>query len=460
MSIRLAKSMGKNHISRWTLGSIALSTFWYVSLFPGRFGSDPVQSVLLMKRGESTDWWTALFFWFLKITTFNGHSIWLASLISIVSLYLCVYFFIFSLPSKSEDLQKTLFIICATPIFGNFGVNVNHDVFFTSGVLLALGLSLRHIYDPHKMPKFSVLGFAIILLLNSKTGYAIIVLFLIFLALTRVKIITVIGCGLFAVAVFLISSLGITKSTVPIHFLPAIADLKCVTQHPEARITNQEWQYLSTIADVEAWKLPKTCSSMDIAIGGIRSKKLDDLNSKDFVLNYVKIATRNPAIVIQAHLQRSAPALPPPFFQGPENQVDTNIQNPVGLNTNIALQQGPSVLHPSIDYPDFKVQNGFLKVLESVALFFSFIINQASWFWGWGGLWLWPIILYLIFQLNVRKARSLFILTYPLLANHFFLVLVGPIPAPRYVMSTILTGCILSILLILRLLEITNRKGN
>lgn len=297
MSIKLAKSMKRIRISRWNSGSILLATFWYVSLFPGRFGSDPAQSVLLMKQGESTDWWTALFFWFLKISTFNGHSIWLASLISIVSLYLCIYFFIFSLPGKSETLQKTLFIICATPIFGNFGVNVNHDVFFTSGVLLVLGLSLRHIYDPQKTPRYSVFGFAIILLLNARTGYVIIVLFLIYLALTRVKIIIVLGCGLFAVAVFLISSLGIIKSTVPIHFLPALADLKCVTQHPQARITNQEWRYLSGIADVEAWKLPKTCSSMDIAIGGIRSKKLDYLNSKDFVINYLKIATRNPAIV-------------------------------------------------------------------------------------------------------------------------------------------------------------------
>lgn len=454
----MTKFNKKFDISRWTWGSIGAALLWYISLFPGRIGSDPVQAVLLMKQGNSTDWWTAIFFWFLKISTFNGQSIWLASLISITVLYIAVYFFIFSLPIKSEILNKTLFIICVTPIFGNFGVNINHDVFFSSGVLLILGISLRRFYAPDSSPNYLMCGSAIILLLNAKTGYVIIIAFLIYLFLTHFNKIAVICCGLLAAVAFLISSLGVSKSTVPIHFLPALADLKCVTQHPEARITDQEWQYLGSIAEINDWKVPKTCSNMDIAIESIRSKKLDTLNAQDFIINYFSIVTRNPAIVIQAHLQRSSQALPPPFFQGPENQVDRNIQNPVGLNTNIALQQGPSVLHPSIDYAEFKIQNGFLKTLESIALLPSFLVNQASWFWGWGGLWFWPIFLYLIFPLQLRKPMKLLHLTYPLLANHLFLVLVGPIPAPRYVMSTILTGCIMSILLIFHVLETTKRK--
>ena len=198
---------------------------------------------------------------------------------------------------------------------------------------------------------------------------------------------------------------------------------------------------------------------MDIAIGELRSKKLEVLNNREFFTNYLSIATKNPSIVIQAHLQRSSQALPPPFFQGPENQVDRNIQNPVGLNTNIALQLGPSVLHPSIDYPDFKIKNDFLKWFESLALFFSFLINQASWFWGWGGLWLWPVFIYFVFPMQVRTPRRLFALTYPLALNHFQLIMVGPIPAPRYVMSTILTGYILSILLIIQLLKVTKKRG-
>jgi hypothetical protein len=197
---------------------------------------------------------------------------------------------------------------------------------------------------------------------------------------------------------------------------------------------------------------------MDIANGELRSKKLEALHPLEFFKTYLSIATKNPAIVIEAHLQRSSIALPPPFFQGPQNQVDRNIDNPIGLNTNIALQLGPEVLHPSIDYPPLKIDNNYLKLLESFALLGSFLVNQASWFWGWGGLWLWPIFIYLLFKVKERRPLEFIKLTYPIIVTHAVLIAVGPIPAPRYVMSTILIGNILLLFLLSELFEKT--KGN
>jgi hypothetical protein len=187
---------------------------------------------------------------------------------------------------------------------------------------------------------------------------------------------------------------------------------------------------------------------MDIAITEIRSKKIDSLEAKVFIKNYFSIASKNPAIVIEAHLQRSSVALPPPFFQGPENQVDQDINNPVGLNTNTALQLGPMVLHPSIDDENLKIYNPVLKILESIALLPSFAINQASWFWGWGGLWLWPIYFYLMIRLRQRSLKRIAGITYPIIVTNVLLVLVGPIPAPRYVMTTILIGNVTALFLI------------
>ena len=82
--------------NKWVTGSILVTFFWYVSLFPGRIGSDPVKAILLMRQGASTDWWTAQYFWVLKLTSINGESIWLASLISLIVLYACTSYFIFS----------------------------------------------------------------------------------------------------------------------------------------------------------------------------------------------------------------------------------------------------------------------------------------------------------------------------------------------------------------------------
>ena len=447
----------KSSQSKWLVASAGASLAWYICLFPGRIGSDPVQSVIMMRNGESTDWWTAIYFWFLRLTTFFGQSIWFASLVSLVIIYLSMIYFLFSFNENRERIEKISFITCLSPLFGNFAVNINHDIFLTSGSLLLIGYSLRHYFGSSKNVDKFVPFWAILLLMNGKTGYFIVISFLLFLLIKKRSYLELLGSALLVVAVFLISGIGITKTPVPMHFLPALADIKCVAQHPEARISPQEWSYLYSLSTEEKWKDPKTCSSMDIAISEVRSMKLEELNSMEFLKNYFSIAIRNPAIVIQAHLQRASIALPPPFFQGPENQTDRNINNPVGLNTNTALQLGPIVLHPSIDDEKLKVHNSALRTLESAALLFSFLINQASWFWGWGGLWLWPIFVYIIFKLQERSPKKIIELIYPIIVTHILLVAVGPIPAPRYVMTTILVGFVALLFLVSNLLSNTKK---
>jgi hypothetical protein len=444
--------------SRWLLGSAGAALFWYVSLFPGRIGSDPVAAINLMAKNQSTDWWSALYFWFLRVTTFNGQSIWLASLFSMIPLYFSLIYFLYSLPEKKQRVDRIAFFVCLSPIFGNFAVNINHDVFFTSGVLLLLGYSLRtYLMDLSKVDKY-IPFFAIILFLNSRTGYILILALIIYVCFAFKSLLRALGLFVFSIIIFAISSIGITKNPVPLHYLPFLADIKCVAQHAEARIDENQWQYLKQIALIEEWKKPTTCSSMDVAVGALVSLNYEVINAIEFTQNYFSIATNNPAIVIQAHLQRSSIALPPPFFQGPQNQIDENVNNPVGLNTNIALQLGPEVLHPSIDHPSLKLDINFLKPLESFVLLGSFLVNQASWFWGWGGLWLWPVFIYLFFRLRERNALNLINLTYPILTTHAILIAVGPIPAPRYVMSTILVGNVILLFLLSELFARTKNK--
>lgn len=376
MQIRRSVPLVIFHIreNKWATGSILASVFWYVSLFPGRLGSDPVKAILLMRQGSSTDWWTAQYFWVLKLTSINGQHIWLASLISLVVLYMCASYFIFSLPENYSDLQKTRFIICLSPLFGNFAVNISHDVFFTSGILLTVGFTFRQYYKNTKPRDILVPFAASLALTNTKSGFLIVMAFAFHFVYTKQVVSRMFPILTFTVVTFLVCSVGVTKTNVPMHLLPALADLKCVAQHPEARLTTEEWRYLEKIYPLEQWKNPKTCSSMDDALIETSNDGLYQIELKPFLKSYISISLKNPAIVIQAHLQRSSVALPPPFFQGPQNQVDRNINNPVGLNTNIALQLGPSVLHPSVDLPDQKVDSNLLKPLESIALLASFFL--------------------------------------------------------------------------------------
>lgn len=424
----------------WNIASLAAAGFWYLGLFPGRVGYDSVQAINLMREDQSTDWWTAWYFRILEFSTFRGNSIWFASLISLCTLYLTLKYFIFSLPIKKVVLEKANFILCMSPLFGNFAVTVSHDTFFTSGILLLVGYSFRSRFDFNsRMIQFAPMVIAA-LLLTSKSGYIALVAFLAFLLIRRTRGIRVFIYICFTLSLFALSNLGISKTSVPLEIMPAVADLKCVTQHPEADISDSEWNFLATINPKENWKEPVTCSSMDEALIPLSDSNIESVDRWQFLQYYFSIASKNPAIVIQAHLQRSSVALPPPFFQGPQNQVDQNIRNPIGLNTNTALQLGPEVLHPSIDDPSLKMDLGSFMYVQHLFLFFSFLINQASWFWGWGGLWLWPTILIPIAYFRVTKFRDLLFVSYPIIINHLFLVLFSPIPAPRYVMSTVLIG--------------------
>ncbi len=337
-----------------------------------------------------------------------------------------------------------------TPIYGGFAVNVTHDVFQASGILLLLGIQIRifrkvDIIFRHRLVLESS---AAILLLTTKSGFLILgVNLLVILLQKRFKLsILVLSISLFF---SLISSFGVTHGKNPGVFFLVAGDLKCVAQHAEARISAAEWLELEKIASIEKWKTSVPCWYLDDSLailGDVELKNMKrDLPTAKL---YASIVFKNPAIVVMAHLHRASMALPPPFFHGPDNQVILDPKVPIGLGTNIALQSGPELLHPSIDEPSVNPDIPILKPIEAVAQLPIFLVNQASWFWGWGGLWLWPIFIYFIHEMKIRKMRNILQVSAPIVTIHFFLVILSPAPLGRYVMGTILTGVTLTILML------------
>jgi hypothetical protein len=256
---------------------------------------------------------------------------------------------------------------------------------------------------------------------------------------------------------YLVSSVGITPQASGYYLWPAFADLKCVAQHSGAEITTSQWNWLDDYASLELWKTPISCSSMDQAVEslGFQSDVIIPVNS-EFFRNYLAILKQNPAIVVMAHINRSRVALPPPFFPVPNNQVNLNSEVPIGQGTNTALQSGPEVLHPSIDEPSMKVNKGPLILVEQVVQIPTFLINQASWFWGWGGMWLWIIGFYFLKKGRPVRIRQILMANWPTFLLHATLVFVAPTSLPRYVMSTIYCGLVASVVLSLEYID--NRK--
>jgi ABC-type microcin C transport system permease subunit YejB len=81
----------------------------------------------------------------------------------------------------------------------------------------------------------------------------------------------------------------------------------------------------------------------------------------------------------------------------------------------------------------------WLAPLEGFAQAEIFIVNQASWFWGWGGLWLWPFLLFLVISLkSVGIFKRITVVANIAVLHGLLLILSSPLP--RYVIATILLG--------------------
>ena len=438
-------SLGHFIQSRFGKQVLFIVAFWYLAMWPGRLGYDYSLAIRMIRAGESTNWWTAAYFRFLEFTTFYGRTIFLTSIIGLISLAYGIWFFLSSVIKDSAVLQKTYLAILLTPLFGVFGVTVSHDVFQTAGIITFLGLLVRARGD-YLTPRIFVLNylFASVCILTVKTGLPSFLMLTIVFFLSRFRFLAL-KASIPIILIALVSNVGIGPSIIK-HPGPNVlfSDLKCVAQHPEADISQDEWAALDNIAPHDLWLIPITCSNPDLQIKTLGISEVDVKLSNSFYLDYLKVVSKNPLIVIQAHIQKSLGALPPPFFPGPENQVDRNFSNPVGYGVNTALQKGPELLHPSIDEPTVAVKVSFLLPLQALAQTATFVINQSSWFWAWGGLWLWPILYFYIGILKFTKWTEISIALLPILLLHSANVLLGPGPLGRYYMSTILVGSALT----------------
>jgi hypothetical protein len=367
-----------------------------------------------------------------------------------------VVFFVDSIVPKQESL-KILLIFNCTPLFGVFGVTVSHDVFQAAGIILLTSVLIRSL-SSELIKKETSIALTLSALYLTTTQYGIIILILCCLYLIRRSFVIAISSIVVGVIVYSLSTISITnesqKTPREEYVLRdlLLADIKCIAQHDQSEITLEEWTYLEVFAPRSAWKEKVSCATPDELLAPLALRDNNTQVSFELLQTSIKIFLRQPAIPVMSHIQRSRMALPPPFFQPPSNQVDLDVKKPIGLNTNTSLQAGPGLLHPSVDDDIMASRPSFLRPLEAFALLPAFIINQASWFWSWGGLWIYPFIFLLVMWFS-RSTTTLIKVLAPTLVLHSILFIVGPSSLGRYVMSTITMGVICLIILLNHFLQ-------
>jgi hypothetical protein len=432
--------------------------FWFLACFPGKLGYDYALLTKMVQNEQSTAWWGSIYFWIFRWFTFGGSQIFFLALIGLLSLTFAIRFFIESLPIQSNLKTKTLTFVMLTPLYGVFGMTISHDVFQTSGMLILSGIVFRILNGTVLNQKQLILAslFASVSLMTTQTGIVIVVVYSVFLFFRYAKLSSLILTFL-SLIIYLASNIGIVTNQTTSSFVQStlprlmLIDIKCIVQHPEAEISDNDWMTLTRYAEKSQWLIPTNCSNPDDLAAPLELDLLQTTQlriDRDLIETFFRLVAKHPAIPVISHIQRSRMALPPPFFQPPTNQIPWNVEIPLGFNTNVALQSGPGLLHPSVDESTVDINFKYLIPFEVIAQLLTLFINQASWFWGWGGLWLWPIIGFTVLRLKIKNVRGVALALFPTLTLHFVLFCIGPSSLGRYVMSTVLQGFILSYVLV------------
>ncbi|ASY28453.1 hypothetical protein A1sIIB60_00200 [Candidatus Planktophila lacus] len=431
-----ANRIKKNYL---ILGSLPGLVYFY-GLFPGRIYRDSASLIELMKDGQSSDQWTALYFRYLQLLTINGRFLFAVSAVNLAILTYGIYRLIQSL-NLEEKIKRRIFVILAwSPFIGVFGMTVGRDTVATAGILI-LTSQIIQLSDSRRISGWTqkiVLSFSIILSCMSILGCAFLLALSLFLFLKSHKFLSLVIFILVAFNFTLMSSvLQVSHHSEKLYLANVLGDMKCIAQHPDAVISEKQWNELSKLGSIKLWKEPKSCWLADYSYFALGSASV---NSGKTLSLWKELFIQNPQISIVSRIQRSSVALPPIFFSPPPNMIEINYSLPVGLGTQDDLQKFSELFKTSIDSKYFEnTELPMQSTLESLLLFVALIFNQNSQVWGWAGLW---ISVALLFGRRLtRLTRSQFFLALlPLIFTHVVVVLASPAPNPRYLMASTLLG--------------------
>lgn len=428
---------------KWIVGS---TTLFIAALYPSRNHLDTVMALQLARDGESTNQWTSIYFRFIEYSSAFGRFPFIPAILGLLSLTLAAVYFVRSLPLTERGKRVSSIAICATPFVGVFGMTLTHEVQTVSGALVLSGILIRRQIDRDYSANPILILVAIIACVMTFVGILISAGFLLGLLSKenwKKTLASIAVLGLFAI--FSDSLLRVDKVSSATNLQAFLGDLKCVAQHPDASIAVEQWKVLESFGAREDWTNPTTCSITSVTV--MFTAPQVEGRERELLRLWLEIIRQNPQIALQARIQRSAMALPPPFFQSQPNYSSRNYLEPVGLGTQDDLQQWSPIFKTSNDDP-YQKENfpapSISRPLEYLVLLPAFIINSQSWFWGWGGLWFVVFLVVLIVGTRLSY-KSISRIVLPHIFTIVGLFIGSPVSDPRYAMTLTCVGLFTSI---------------
>ena len=111
---------------------------WWMVFNPGFYSSDSFVILEMIKNGDITSEWTAIWAFSLKIITIGGTqpqfaTLFFSQLLAVSISFFCINFL------KLRTAMWSSAILCATPVVGAMGITLWHDIPMTAGFLIVLG---------------------------------------------------------------------------------------------------------------------------------------------------------------------------------------------------------------------------------------------------------------------------------------------------------------------------------
>jgi hypothetical protein len=414
---------------------------YFLLQFPGRIGADANTAMALMRHGSSTSNWTEIYFWFLKILTFNGHYIALASFLGLAVFIFALHFLTDQLWSISSLKSPVIyFAVILSPLVGVYGMTVDHNLQATTGNILLIGLIIK-IYSQKNLTKidYSIAIFGMFLSAMSFIGVAGMLGFFASLLASRFPLRKLLSLVLISVFFVLGSTLlPAAPRSLGFKFTPLLMDIRCLVPNPNVEISKSDLEFLATLGPIETWKDPVSCIAAESS-EFVRASVTPE-NQSQIIGLWLRLIRDNPRYVLLAHVQRASVALPPGITGPQPNGYETNLVLPLGSNTPRWLHTFDGVLDDS-RYQTEKIQTQpkFLGFLQYAVIFPTILLNNFSWFWGWGGLWLLIGSIVVVRRWSWSGLRFLV----PVYMSHLFFFVMSPTPNPRYTYLAITTGLIM-----------------
>lgn len=425
-------------LSRITKFELLIFCFYFIVQFPGRVGADANTAMNLMRNDSSTANWTQIYFWFLKILTFNGTYIALASGLGYALFMFAVHFTVRSIWSSANYFSETTYLILlAIPIFGVYGMTLDHNLQANTGNLILLGILMKLLRRELLTKRLYILSFVAILLSTmSFIGTATAVGFVVVLVLTRQSLrLASFFAGLTVLIILFGNALPVEPRALGFKYTTVLQDIRCLVPNENVKISKEDLDFLATLGPLSIWKEPISCVTAESA--EFVRLNVNESNEKSVQRVWLNLFRDNPRYILLAHLQRASVALPPGISLPQPNGYETDLLVPLGQNTPRWLHLWNGVVDDS-RYQTEKIQSqpAILKYLQYGVIFPTIIMNNASYIWGWGGLWL----LISAFIAIRHWGRKGLLPLLPIAIAHAFLFIMIPTPDPRYTLLATTMG--------------------